>query len=69
MTEQYDDFQYFRDRTVIGDIIFRNGALRIECCFEKTVLSVFTTPQKTEDNFLESISCNFLFKVLQTRYD
>ena len=44
MTEQYDDFQYFGDHTVIGYIIFRNGAFRIECCFEKTVISVFITP-------------------------
>ena len=44
MTEQYGGFQYFSNYTVIGYISFRNGALRIECCFEKTVLGVFITP-------------------------
>ena len=38
MTEQYDDFQYFGDHTVIGYIIFRNGALRIECCLKRQYL-------------------------------
>ena len=62
MTEQYDDFQYFGDHTVIGDIIFRNGALRIECCFEKTVLSVFITPRKRNTIFSKAFLAIFCLK-------
>ena len=82
MTEQYDDFQYFGNHTIIsfGCTTFRSGALRIECCFEKTVLSVFLFKRHTStfmknnssENTTQFSRKHFLqlfFTVLQTRHD
>ena len=38
-----------------GYIVFRSGALRMECCFEKTVLSVFLFKKHTA-NFMKNSS-------------
>ena len=68
MTEQYDDFQYFGDHTVIGYIILEMVLSESNVALKRQYLVYLQLPRK-RNNFLESISCNFLFKVLQTRYD